>query len=348
MQISLPVWQTSVNTLYPLAKNEFSGVLILLVDTHYLIEKITKNIRSGNTGYAWLINDKGVFLYHNEKDFIGENAFEIRKKRKPRIYFTRINEIQKERMLKGKEGESWYISGWHRGQEGEIKKLIAYSPVKVGPFIWSAAVVAPLKEVEGVIHDIQIKQLLVESLVTIIIILGGLLVIGIALSRSNVLEKQVKKKTRELQISEEQCSYLFDNVHDIIFTVNTDGNILSLNKYGYYILGKKSFEVIGRSVDEIFPEKTGNLQMKAIKEISTASPRKITAVLTKLHGKHMIDNSINRKITCNVMINKKKKKMKERSSLSWVLLEILLKVKRLRSSFTRQKNWLLLAHWLQA
>ena len=70
--------------------------------------------------------------------------------------------------------------------------------------------------ISGVIQDIQRKQLLVEGLVTVIIILGGILVIGIALSRSNILQKQIEKKTRELQISEEQCSYLFDNVHDVL------------------------------------------------------------------------------------------------------------------------------------
>jgi len=48
-----------------------------------LIEKITKGIRSGKTGYAWVMDEKGMFLSHPEEEFIGKNAFEARKEKKP-------------------------------------------------------------------------------------------------------------------------------------------------------------------------------------------------------------------------------------------------------------------------
>jgi len=67
-------------------------------------------------------------------------------------------------MLAGKEGTSWYESGWHRGVEGKIRKLIAYSPILLDDApakrIWSVAVVAPISEVEEAIHNIQIRQFL--------------------------------------------------------------------------------------------------------------------------------------------------------------------------------------------
>lgn len=56
--------------------------------------------------------------------FVGQNAFEARKGKKPTISFERINEIQRDKMLRGEEGTSWYISGWHRGVEGEIKSSL--------------------------------------------------------------------------------------------------------------------------------------------------------------------------------------------------------------------------------
>lgn len=106
-------------------------------------------------------------------------------------------------MLKGKEGTSWYISGWHKGVEEEMKKLIAYAPIRLSDkndnLIWSVAVVAPISEVEGAIHDIQIRQFLLEGVVILSILFGGLLIISMMLRWSSSLEKEVAEKTGELK-----------------------------------------------------------------------------------------------------------------------------------------------------
>ncbi|MCJ7483933.1 MAG: cache domain-containing protein, partial [Thermodesulfovibrionales bacterium] len=180
MKIMIPVWQVSVDDSHPVATNKFSGVLIFVVDASHLIKGITREIRSGKTGYAWIIDENGMFLYHQEKTFIGQNAFEARKGKMSTISFARINEIQKEKMLKGEEGTSWYISGWHRGIEGEIKKLIAYTPIHLGQEnnirIWSVAVVAPITEVEGAIHSIHFQQFILQGLIIFLILFGGLFI----------------------------------------------------------------------------------------------------------------------------------------------------------------------------
>ncbi|MFH1014674.1 MAG: cache domain-containing protein, partial [Nitrospirota bacterium] len=92
MKMILPVWQVSVNESHPVAPNKFSGVLMFVIDINKLIEGITKEIRSGKTGYSWVIDENGTFLYHQESTFIGKNAFEARKGKKPSISFARINE----------------------------------------------------------------------------------------------------------------------------------------------------------------------------------------------------------------------------------------------------------------
>ena len=97
-----------------------------------------------------MLNSDGVFLYHPEREFIGEDAFTARGRRNPVISFTKINEIQKSKMLAGEEGTSQYNSGWHRGVIGEMTKFVAYSHAKVNPDgsrIWPVAVVAPTDEV---------------------------------------------------------------------------------------------------------------------------------------------------------------------------------------------------------
>lgn len=271
-KIALPVWQVSVDESHPVATNKFSGVLIFVIDATALIEKITKDIRSGKTGYAWVIDEKGTFLFHPEREFTGKNAFEVRKVKNPAISFSRINEIQRELMLTGKAGTSWYISGWHRGQEGKMKKLIAFAPIHpgdiTGNLIWSVAVVAPINEVEGAIHSVHIRQISLQAVIIAIILLGGLTIISLIATWSSSLEQEVERQTTELKKSEQRYKSLIENANDIIFTVNHNGEITSMNQAGCSFFKNTKEEIIGLNIGEIcFNEESAALQLRTIDEV---------------------------------------------------------------------------------
>ena len=280
-RMAIPVWQTSVDDSHPVALNKFSGVLIFVVDASRLIQNITKEIRSGKTGYAWVIDENGSFLYHQETSFISQNAFEARKGKKPTISFARINQIQKDKMLKGEEGTSWYISGWHRGIEGEIKKLIAYTPIRLGDKpgnrIWSVAVVAPVSEVEGAIHSIHIQQFLLQAFIIVLILFGGLFINFMILSWSNILEQEVAKKTIALKKSEQRYKSLIENAEDIIFSVDYNGDILSINNYGADFFGRAEEEVPGHNLSEFFAWPSAEMLLLMIQKVfDTKESKQIT------------------------------------------------------------------------
>jgi len=291
MQMVIPVWQTSVDEAHPAATNKFTGVLIFVIDATRLIEKITKEIRSGKTGYAWVIDKNGTFLYHPEKDFIGKNAFEARKERAPAISFARINEIQKEKMLAGKEGTSWYISGWHGGRESEMNKLIAYSPIRLlldkgGEQIWSVAVVAPVSEVEGAIHSVQVRQFLLEGIAVLVILLSSATIIFLILRWSSSLSEEVKKKTGELTKSENQYRSLIENANDIIFAVDKNGDITSINRAGCLFFDRTKEEIMGRNIGEIcFNEESAGLQFQAIDEVFHKKISRLITYPVNIKGK---------------------------------------------------------------
>ncbi|KAF0144848.1 MAG: sensory box sensor histidine kinase [Nitrospirae bacterium] len=280
MKMVVPVRQISVDETNPVATNKFSGVLLFIVDATGLIENITKGIKSGKTGYAWVMDEKGSFLYHPEMEFIGKNAFEARKAKKPTISFARINEIQKEMMLTGKEGMSWYISGWHRGQEGEMKKLIAYTPIHLTVSekpLWSVAVVAPVSEVEDAIHSIQIRQFSLQAIIIVVILLGGVTIIFLILNWSTAMEQEVERKTVELKKSEQRYKSLVENAEDIIFAVDQHGNYLSINKFGARFFNKKPENIIGKNMSEILSWPTAEELAIMIQEVfNTKESRQIT------------------------------------------------------------------------
>ncbi len=254
LNISRPAKKSFTGFQEGLAKN--SGVVVFVVDAFVLVSKATKDIVSGKTGHAFVVDQKNIFLYHHEYEFIGRDSTIVRREKNPAIPFERINDIQAYHMLKGEEGTDWYISGWHRGEVGEMKKLIAYTPIRISNahnHIWSVAIVAPVSEVEDTIHSVQINQFALQMLVIFGVLLVGLHSVSMLITWSDSLQQEVARKTLEFKLSEERYKSLVENADDVIFTVDHFGRYISMNKYGLKFFNKKYDEIIGHSVEDVIP-----------------------------------------------------------------------------------------------
>ena len=278
LAIVIPTYQVSVDASHPQATGFFAGCLYFLVDPNRLIKQFAKDIQSGQSGYAWVIDRQGTFLYHPEQGFIGKSAFEVREKRSPKISFAEINEIQREKMLTGQEGISWYRSGWHRGIAREMKKFIAYAPIILEGsnenLTWSVAVVAPQTEVEGAIHDVYLRQFLLQGVIIFIILLSGATVIYYESRWSAALEVEVQKKTaalerskNELAKSEKLYKSLVESAEDVILNVDAKGEIISINRYGARALGYTPQGIVGKTISDIFPGKARDEINRLVKEV---------------------------------------------------------------------------------
>jgi two-component system, NtrC family, sensor kinase len=256
----------------------FSGVLLLVINVTALMEKHTANIKSGETGYAWVIDEQGQFLVHPEKDFVGENAFAVREKRESKISFDAINRIQKEKMLTGQEGMGFYTSGWHRGLKGNIKKLIAYSPAFLSrqepKKFWSVAVAAPISEVEGVIHSLHVRQLFFQLMVLIALIAGGGGIILSELRYGKALHQEVQRGIADLKESEERNRYLVENAEDLIVTIDEEGKIYSINPYGAAQFEKTIEQLAGQNLFDLFDDKSARIQRDLLKRAITTQKSK--------------------------------------------------------------------------
>ncbi len=277
MILAAPAYQESIDESHPMPSGRFSGVILFTVDVTSLVGKALQDIKSGNTGYAWAIDNKGIFLYHPEKDFIGEDAFKSRAAKKPKISFDRINTIQKEKMLKGKEGTGWYTSGRHGDIENGIKKLIAYAPVYLTSERdrkWSIAVVAPKTEAEGVIHSIYIRQFFIQGIIILVIIFGSVYVINFEKRWGTSLEEEVTTKTEDLkksldklEKSEEKYRTLVESAEDMIFTVDEKGKYLSMNRYAIRFFRQEAEDLIGKNMHDLFSEESAELQMGFVRQV---------------------------------------------------------------------------------
>jgi signal transduction histidine kinase len=218
-----PPWQGRLvmsfyTGLYPSSSASApDGVLELLIDPLFIAHKVTAGVRSGTTGYPWIIDQDGVFLAHHDQDFVGQDALEARKKRGPNISFKGLQVLQ-EKILQGEEGTGSYISGWHRQKSGETPKLAAYTPIHFNKGLiqhatdveapahnlWGVAVVAPVAEVAGRVGEVSRQELMLVALFFLATILGTGTMIAAALNWNKILAREVKLKTDELLESHER------------------------------------------------------------------------------------------------------------------------------------------------
>ena len=243
-------------------------LLVFNVNVSWLLTPFLKNIRSGKTGYAWVIDGNGYFLFHPDADFAGKSAFKARKEKNPSLSYEKINFIQKEKMLKGQAGTGWYFSCWHRGLTGRIKKLIAYCPIIVSDNPsqkWSVAVVAPVSEIEGAVHKGHLRQFLFQGLTIFVIILGAFAVLFFEMRWSRVLGKKVAQRTEELKKSEEKHRSLVESAEDFIFTIDSEGIFQSMNSFTANFFGGPAEEFLGKGLSNLFPEKVAEKQLKLVR-----------------------------------------------------------------------------------
>ena len=232
MDLATPVYEESVDESHPKASGKLDGVLIFKINVSAFAANYCADIRSGRTGYCWVMDNTGVFLYHPEKEFVGQDAFTARGRRNPAISFAQINEIQKTKMLAGEQGTSRYISGWHRGVVRQMEKFLAFTHANVdqeGQRIWPVAVVAPTDEVYGTIHSLYVRQFLIQGILIFALLLAAATGIYYESRWSVELQSEVDRTTTSLRLSQKQYKSVVENARDLIFLVDETGAFLSAN-----------------------------------------------------------------------------------------------------------------------
>ena len=270
MKIAMPVYEDSVDESHPKPLGKLDGVLLFRLDASKFAGHYCANIRSGRTGYCWVLNRDGMFLHHPEREFIGEDAFLARGRRNPVISFDRINEIQKANMLAGEEGTSQYISGWHRGVIRKMDKFLAYSRAKIEPagsHIWPVAVVAPTDEVWGTIQSLYIRQFLIQGLLIFAFVCAAVAVIYYERRWTAELEMEVGRTTADLKRSREQYKSVVENARDFIFTLDEYGTFVGANTSMARALGIPARGLINKKVSEVFSPEDAQALMETAEQV---------------------------------------------------------------------------------
>jgi PAS domain S-box-containing protein len=244
--------------------------LIFRINLSWFLSPLVKDVRSGASGYAWIIDEQGRFLYHPFTDFIGRSAFEVRKENYPDLDFVEIDQIQKEEMLHGSEGTGTYHSAWHRGITGRLPKLIAFCPIHISqapPQFWSVAVVAPFHEIASAGAQIHRWQLVLQVMVTAVVAAAATAVYLFEIRFSRGLEKLVESRTGALKRSEEKYRLLIESAEDFIFTLDAEARLTSMNSYTANFFGSDAEHLRGRSLADLLSDDVARRNINAVKKV---------------------------------------------------------------------------------
>ncbi|OGP97967.1 MAG: hypothetical protein A2Z51_01705 [Deltaproteobacteria bacterium RBG_19FT_COMBO_52_11] len=242
---------TLIRIAVPIVRgSEFIGVLGFGLDFGKVNERYIHPIRSGATGGAWMINHEGKFIAHYDPDFLGKDAFLARKERNPDFSFERINRIVKEEMLQGKAGIDEYISDWHRGERGRIKKLIAYAPVKIDDQIWSIAVVAPYSDVTRVVWGSFKNSVLLLAVMACTLLAGTY--VGHKINQGRIRAEEKVRWGEEVMKSQSRLQTLFDGSPEAIIIVDRNFKVSMVNKTALNWYNQTLKEFSGKFCYQVF------------------------------------------------------------------------------------------------
>ncbi len=245
----------------------FHGVLVGSFDPQIIARNIISLIVSGKTGYAWVLDEDGIFVAHHEKEFIGRYAFEVRKEINPDISYEAVERIQK-KMIAGEEGVGRYISGWHRSQKGKVEKLVAYTSIHIDNYVFSIAVCAPVSEVEEIIHLTKSSEKHTLVFVILALIIGGLCIFIITYRWSHSLELEVAEQTRKIRETSNYLNNLIKHTNSPIIVWNQDKKVTIFNEVFEKISGWTEAEMMNQPLEILFPEKSRSDSMQKIETIS--------------------------------------------------------------------------------
>lgn len=264
IRIAVPVYIIGGGTK---KKVEFKGSLVASFDLDDISRVFIAPIISGKSGYAWLINHEGYFIAHPEKEFIGKDAFKVRGEKSPELSFESINQIQRN-ALSGKEGIGRYVSGWHGGQTGQIEKLIAYSPAHIIDQTWCVSVITPASEVERAVWGEAQKFIYGFGFILVVLISAGSFVFISAYRWAYSLEREVKKRTRELNESINYLNNLIRSSNAPVIVWDSELKVTLMNPSFEKMSGWTETEMIGRPMDVLFPDDSRSASLQKIESAS--------------------------------------------------------------------------------
>lgn len=175
---------------------QFRGSILGIVSDEGILEQFETSSDSKN--YVYIVDDSGMILYDQSGIF-----------EKGTSYLDQGYSVDAERLhiieeqMRGQVGNGKY---WLETPEGSEYVLVSYSPIEWHNQQWSVGLTSPGDAVDDIIVSVYVKLFTVAAVSVLFILFVSSQVYFILLNWNKTLEREVERKTAELQQSNESLT----------------------------------------------------------------------------------------------------------------------------------------------
>ncbi|MCG8483759.1 MAG: response regulator [Clostridia bacterium] len=203
----------TVNLFMPVFfEEEFAGIIAASVKLESMYEKLVRNAKGGEKGYAMVKDQDRIILMHPVKEKVGIASIETRKELYPYLDLSELEDLI-DQQLTNEEGTSVYHSyWWTENVLKKAKKLNAFARAYIGEYFWVVSTTMSYDEVEGPLRKSLEKIIEISALVVIILTMEMFIILKMqknkeALEVETKYLKELNKTTEELRKSEVQLQH---------------------------------------------------------------------------------------------------------------------------------------------
>lgn len=240
-------------------QKRLNEIIVLSIEIHEIAIHFVSNIKSGGSGYAWMMDKSGNLLYHpTQPGMVGRNLYRA----DTTCFKCHISFDLEKRIIEGKASNF----GRHIAPSGE-NKIIAFSTADIGGLSWIIAVSAPYSEVTSATNQsMKLYSYLIISIFITTSIVSALLIVfnrkriqaeEVAKRKQELeryaleLENKVNERTTELLSEKEKLNTIVSAIGGGIVLIDTKGKIQWANQMIREMAGT---DVTGKYCEEICPD----------------------------------------------------------------------------------------------
>lgn len=239
--------------------NEYKGSIAILIPLDKLGKRFIENIRTGQTGYGWMISEVGIEIYNPSYIQIGKSVKEVYRN------FPSVLDLINKTVNRGAGTSICYTAPNMNTTKELSKTLAAFYRVSLDNTFWTIIIFTPEIEVYAKLTSFRNRLYILFSLIIIVMVAYFYL----SFKASNILKEEKKRKAIEkiLRESENRFRTIFELSPAGIILIDEKGVIIEVNSSFCLTLGYSRKEIIGENI-RLFasPDKEGVIE-KNITEI---------------------------------------------------------------------------------
>jgi two-component system cell cycle sensor histidine kinase/response regulator CckA len=219
---------------------DYKGSLAILIPLDKLGKRFLENIKTGDTGYGFMLSEDGIELFNPVPELTGRSLKETYSR-----YPSVLNLLEK--TIVEKEGTLMYeMVNLSDEKKAPVKTLAAFYRVSLGNTFWTIIIATPEKEVFGTLTSFRNRLFLLFSLVTIAMSVYFYL----SFKASSVLKEEKKRRALEavLRESEKRFRIMFELSPAGIILIDEKGTIIEVNSSFCETLGYSRHELLSNNI----------------------------------------------------------------------------------------------------